>query len=72
MGTLKKLLANEPLRVRVYGIAVLVLGYLFAKGVLSAEDVDFYVGLAALILGVEVARSKVVPASKVDLFTKAD
>ena len=71
MGTIKKLLANEPLRVRVYSIAVLVLGYLLARGVLNPEDVDFYVGLAALILGVESARAVVVPTKKVDLFTKA-
>ena len=65
MGTLKKILANEPLRVRAYGIAVLVLGYLLAKGVLSAEDVDFYVGLVGLVLGVETARAAVTPNDKV-------
>jgi hypothetical protein len=70
MGTLKKLAANEPLRLRVYTLAALVLGYLVSRHVLSPADVDFYLAVAALVLGVETARAKVTPSDKVDLFTK--
>lgn len=60
-----ELLRNEPVRVRVYGITVLVAGYLFARQIITAADVQFYVGLAAIVLGVETSRAKVTPTRKV-------
>lgn len=54
-------LKREPVRVRVYTLAVLVLGYLATRGIVTPEDVDFYVTVAGVVLGVETARRKVSP-----------
>ena len=66
----EKILKDEPLRVRLYSLAGLVLGYLMVKGVVSATDVDFGLGVIAVILGVETARAKVTPTSKVHTTTE--
>ena len=61
---LKKILdklRNEPVRVRVYSVAALVLGFLLTKHVLGATDVDFILSVLGIILGVETARAKVTP-----------
>ena len=54
-------LKREPVRVRLYGLAVLVAGYLVARGVIQPTDYTFIVGVAALVLGVETARAAVTP-----------
>lgn len=57
-------LRNEPVRVRLYTVAVLVLGYLLARGVIDATDYEFAGALLLTILGVESARAKVTPVGK--------
>lgn len=59
---------NEPLRTRLYALAVLVNGYLLGKDIIDATDATFYGGVAAIVLCVETARAKVVPTRKVDPF----
>ena len=52
---------GEPVRVRLYSLAALVLAYLLARGIVSPTDVEFVGGVLALILGVEGSRRKVTP-----------
>lgn len=55
---------TEPVRMALYPLVALIVGFLVVKGVLSSDDADFILGLAVLILGalgIEVARSKVTP-----------
>ncbi|MGZ0151867.1 phage holin [Kribbella sp. WER1] len=62
---LKKILdklRDEPVRVRLYAVVVLVAGYLLARGYVDATDYQFILSLVAAVLGVEAARSKVSPA----------
>jgi hypothetical protein len=54
-------LKREPVRVRVYSIAALVVAYLLARGVVSPTDGEFILGVLALVLGVEAARGNVTP-----------
>lgn len=56
-------LKSEPLRLRAYGAAVLVTGYLVARGILQPSDADFYVSVVAVIVGVESSRAKVSPVT---------
>ena len=67
VAKIKHVWLNEPLRVRVYSIAVLVIGFLVSKHLVSLEDFKFYGELAALVLGVESARSAVTPNAKVHM-----
>lgn len=55
---------NEPLRARIYTLALLVAGYLLAQDYVSATDYEFIGSALAIVLGVERARSKVTPLSK--------
>lgn len=57
-------LRSEPVRVRLYSVAALVLGYLAQKNVLSPSDVTFYLTLAGIVLAVESSRTKVEPLAK--------
>lgn len=54
-------LRTEPVRVRLYGVAVLVLGYLKARGVIADVDAEFFGSLAVIVLAVETTRAKVMP-----------
>jgi hypothetical protein len=62
---LEKIIKDEPLRLRLYSLAVLVLGYLVARGLVSPTDAEFIGGVIVVVLGVESARQKVTPAAKV-------
>lgn len=63
MSILNKL-KGEPVRLRLYGIVVLLAAYALAKGYVQASDLEFVSSLAALVLGVETSRAKVTPQSK--------
>jgi hypothetical protein len=52
---------REPVRVRAYGVAVLVAGYLLVRGYIGPTDKEFVLSLLGLVLGVERTRSKVTP-----------
>lgn len=54
-------LKHEPVRVRIYTLAGLVLGYLVTRGVLSPADAEFYGSVAVVVLGVESSRRAVTP-----------
>lgn len=54
-------LKSEPIRIRLYGLAVLVLGYLMSKGYIAPEDHEFLLAVAGIILVTESSRSKVSP-----------
>jgi TRAP-type mannitol/chloroaromatic compound transport system permease large subunit len=56
-------LKREPVRVRLYTLAVLVLGFLTVKGVVTPADAEFYGTVVAVVLAVETTRRKVVPAA---------
>lgn len=59
-----ELLAREPVRVRVYGFLLLLVGYLVTRGVITGNDAAFYTAAGALLLGVptvEAARAHVTP-----------
>jgi biotin synthase-related radical SAM superfamily protein len=58
--TIEKL-KQEPVRLRIYSVVAVVAAYLVAKGVISPADFEFIGGLAATVLAVETARSKVTP-----------
>lgn len=66
MKNLIEKLKNEPVRVRLYTLAAVVIGYLKLKGYLSPEDAEFAYVVAGIILAVEATRSKVTPQAKVD------
>jgi hypothetical protein len=59
-------LRREPVRVRIYTLATLVVGYLLARGYVSAGDVEFILGVASVVLGVEASRAKVSPVRRED------
>ncbi len=61
-----ELLKNEPLRTRLYALAVLVNAYLLGKNLIDVTDAAFIGGVAAVVLGVETARAKVTPSRKID------
>lgn len=69
---IKAVLKAEPVRVRVYSLAVVVSFYLLAKGLVSPTDVDFIGSVAALILGVEASRAKVTPSHDVEFYDEDD
>lgn len=54
---------TEPVRLRLYALAVLVATYLVAKGYLDATDAEFITGVAGTVLFVETARNKVTPTA---------
>ena len=57
-------LKAEPVRVRLYGLLLLVAGYLVSRGYISPTDEAFIASVAVLALGVETARDRVSPAAK--------
>ena len=54
-------LKSEPVRVRLYSLAVLIATYLMARGYIQPTDLEFISGALLLVLGVETARAKVSP-----------
>lgn len=54
-------LKTEPVRLRLYALAVLVATYLMAKGHLDPTDTEFIVGVVGTVLAVERSRKKVSP-----------
>lgn len=62
---LEKIIKDEPLRLRLYSLATLVLGYLVTRGLLSLTDASFYGSVVVVVLGVETSRAAVTPNSKV-------
>lgn len=63
MNWLTSLRANEPLRVTLYPLLVILGGVLAATGKVDADWVNLIIGLVASVLGVEVARAQVSPAN---------
>lgn len=51
----------EPVRARIYAIAVVIATYLLARGYVQATDADFLISIVGLVLGVERSRAKVSP-----------
>lgn len=64
MSTFIEKVASEPVRVRLYTLAVLVLGYLKIKGYIDATDAEFIATAILTVLAVETARAKVEPLAK--------
>lgn len=61
MSELIERLREEPVRLRIYTVASLIAIYLVSKGIIDVTDLEFIVGIAAVILGVERTRAKVSP-----------
>ena len=59
-------LKDEPVRVYLYSIVVVVVTFLGIRGEIDATSAEFYTGAAATILAVERARAKVTPTRKID------
>lgn len=57
-------LRNEPVRVYIYGIVGVVVGFLLMTGEIDATSAEFYMGAGATVLAVERVRAKVSPVSK--------
>jgi hydrogenase/urease accessory protein HupE len=55
---------SEPVRVRLYSIIAVVAVFALAKGYVQANDLEFILSLAALVLGVERSRAQVKPVAK--------
>lgn len=55
---------SEPVRLRVYALAALVLAYLMAKHVIGPDDYQFYLALVTTVLAVESSRAKVTPVTR--------
>ncbi|RNL66227.1 hypothetical protein EFK50_00965 [Nocardioides marmoriginsengisoli] len=66
LKTILNALRNEPIRVRIYGLTVLVAGYLHERGLIDLVDVRFAGAAALIIFGAETARRKVIPTRKLD------
>lgn len=61
LGTL---LADEPVRVRLYGVLTAVVALLVGRGILTGYEAPLWIALAAAVLGVagvETARADVTP-----------
>lgn len=66
MNDLIEKLKSEPVRVRMYAVLTLIVGYLLAKGVVGSDDAAFIGAVAAIVLGVagvESARAQVSPVA---------
>ena len=66
MTRLARLLAREPVRVRMYSVGAVLVALLVHRGLVTASDASLYVALAAAVLGipaVEGARSRVTPVA---------
>lgn len=61
MDKLLSKLRSEPVRVRLYSLAVLCAAYLVTRGYIQPTDAEFIGGIALLVLGVEASRAKVSP-----------
>ena len=57
-------LKDEPVRVRLYSLAVIVIGYLVTTGHLTTSDGELVSTIIGTILAVESTRAKVTPARK--------
>lgn len=57
-------LKSEPVRLRIYTLALLVSGYLVARGYISLTDAEFIGSVALVVLGVETSRARVTPTRK--------
>lgn len=54
---------REPVRIYLYGLAVAIGGTLVALGHVSPADIEVWVYLLAVVLGVEGTRAKVTPTA---------
>lgn len=64
MESIIQKLKDEPIRLRIYSLVLLVATYLVARGVISLDDMEFIIGIAGIVLAVETSRAKVKPLSK--------
>lgn len=62
--TVARALRNEPVRLRLYTILTIVVGFQVSRGHVQLDDAHLYLELAAAVLGVEAARAKVTPLAK--------
>lgn len=60
---MRRIAKGEPLRVRLYALTAVVLGYLGYKSVLTPADVEFYLSTAGLVFAVESSRRRVTPVA---------
>ena len=61
---LGRLLAREPVRVRLYGVIAALVAILVARGLITGYEAPLWTALAAAVLGVagvETARDRVTP-----------
>lgn len=61
MGAIAGVLADEPVRLRMYAVVVAAVALLVHKGVLDPQEADMWLGLVVAVLAVESSRSKVSP-----------
>lgn len=64
LRSLSRLIAREPVRVRLYGVLTAIVGLLVARGLLTGLEAPLWLALAAAALGVggvESARAHVTP-----------
>ncbi|WP_405061905.1 hypothetical protein OG474_09690 [Kribbella sp. NBC_01505] len=59
-------LKSNPVRVRIYTVAALVVGYLLVRGVVSPTDKEFILSVLGIVLGTETARAGVSPVLPTD------
>lgn len=64
VGTLIRVLKAEPVRLRLYSLAAVIGGYLVTRGYIDGVTLDLLLSVAAIVLAVETARSKVSPTGK--------
>lgn len=69
MNKIKKLLAEEPVRMYLYGVVAAVVALLVGVGVITAAVAPLILAVAAAALAVpavETARAKVKPLAKLE------
>lgn len=59
LNELKAVLKREPVRLRIYALAVAVAGYLVVKGYIDPADQEFILGALGIVLATENVRGKV-------------
>jgi hypothetical protein len=59
-------LRQEPVRVRLYSVIVIVAGYALSRGYVAVTDYNFVLTVVAAVLGVEATRAQVSPTNKAE------
>lgn len=60
-----RLKLSEPVRVRLYPLTLLIVGFLVSRGVLTSGDAYYFYGLAGIVFGGGIAATEFVRDSVV-------